>query len=83
MISEDHCWVVVSWLIRDMTTAFWSVFGESMPLKLYWFDVTKSTGGLLLARIAASWNCGKLVLAELRMRDKVGFSPSNVRNESL
>jgi hypothetical protein len=54
-----------------------------MPLKLYWFDVTKSTGGLLLARIAASWNCGKLVLAELRMRDKVGFSPSNVRNESL
>lgn len=68
--------------MREIETAFWLVFGESMSVKLYWFEVTNRTGRLELARIAASWNCGKLAFAESRIMDKVGASPKRERNES-
>jgi hypothetical protein len=50
---------------------------------VYWLDVMKKTGGLLLARMAASWNWGKLELEELRIMDSVGLSPMMGRNASL
>ena len=56
MVSEDQILVVGSWVMRDIMTAFWFVLGELMPEKLYWLEETNSTGGLLLASTAASWN---------------------------
>lgn len=42
----------------------------------------KKMGGLLLARMAASWNWGKLELDELRIMESVGFSPRIGRKAS-